>query len=215
MTAGSLAFVTSDVQNSYFSPELLRLRRFSDYFWLWSRCDTSRQCGLRVQPCLIESLFQLLTSRGCSLPSCTMPRLRVLAGPSSDDLRPITVNDGTAHPVTSDTFEGRVAVFLRYDDEEGESMTYFDGPGRENVTWSIQVQGKTLRPGVVLWLIGLCSGRFLQPRPANSVVFGNTFERPFKLPVGSSAVMKFMQYASTALACFLELIALQASWTQL
>jgi hypothetical protein len=37
------------------------------------------------------------------------------------------------------------------------------------------------------------TGRFLRPICADDVLFGNTFDRPLKLPWGSSAALKFMQ----------------------
>jgi Protein of unknown function (DUF1769) len=37
------------------------------------------------------------------------------------------------------------------------------------------------------------TGRFLRPISADDVLFGNTFDRPLKLPWGSSAALKFMQ----------------------
>jgi hypothetical protein len=40
------------------------------------------------------------------------------------------------------------------------------------------------------------TGRFLRPTSADDVIFGNTFDRPLKLPWGSSAALKFMQYVS-------------------
>jgi len=36
-------------------------------------------------------------------------------------------------------------------------------------------------------------GRFLKPVCADDVMFGNTFDRPLKLPWGSGAALKFMQ----------------------
>jgi hypothetical protein len=44
-----------------------------------------------------------------------------------------------------------------------------------------------------LWHL-LTTGRFLHPISADDVLFGNTFDRPLKLPWGSSAALKFMQY---------------------
>ena len=37
------------------------------------------------------------------------------------------------------------------------------------------------------------AGRFLRPISADDVLFGNTFDRPLKLPWGSGAALKFMQ----------------------
>ncbi|KZV90060.1 hypothetical protein EXIGLDRAFT_838086 [Exidia glandulosa HHB12029] len=115
-----------------------------------------------------------------------MPRLRVFVGSSSDNLQPIEVNQpaGSAYPVSSDAFEGRIAVFLRYEDEphDREAANYFRAPERENVTWSIQVQG-----------------RFLQPRQSDTILFGNTFDHSLKLPYGTGAILKFMNVVDPTL----------------
>jgi hypothetical protein len=39
-----------------------------------------------------------------------------------------------------------------------------------------------------------CPGRFVRPISADDVLFGNTFDCPLKLPWGSGAALKFMQY---------------------
>lgn len=107
-----------------------------------------------------------------------MPRLRVLAGPSPNALRPICANTNRAHVITSDLFEGLVVVHIKgFPDEEGNVLDseYFDRPERQGVTWSIQVQG-----------------RFLRPFTADDILFGNTFDRPLKLPWGSGLALKFM-----------------------
>ncbi|KDQ13405.1 hypothetical protein BOTBODRAFT_33710 [Botryobasidium botryosum FD-172 SS1] len=109
-----------------------------------------------------------------------MPRLAVLAGPSPSQLIPITVNSDDWFPVTSERFDGRISVHLKgYVDDKGNApqSEYFNISERKGVTWSIQVQG-----------------RFLQPMSADDVLFGNTFDRPLKLPWGSSAAIKFMEY---------------------
>ena len=36
-------------------------------------------------------------------------------------------------------------------------------------------------------------GRFLKPVSADDVLFGNTFDRPLKLPWGTTAALKFMK----------------------
>lgn len=41
----------------------------------------------------------------------------------------------------------------------------------------------------------LSTGRFLQTHSADDILFGNTFDRPLKLPWGSGAALKFMKYA--------------------
>ena len=71
-----------------------------------------------------------------------MPRLRVLAGPSLDELVPIHANSGKPVRVSSDAFEGQIAVYIKgFADEEGRvtDSEYFKK--RSGVTWSIQVQG--------------------------------------------------------------------------
>lgn len=110
-----------------------------------------------------------------------MHRLRILAGPSYDQLAPISVNDGTAHGIKSDVFEGKLAVFLKYEDES-DLPEYFSSPERAGVTWSIQVQG-----------------RFLQARSPSTILFGNTFDRPLQLPWGTNAVLKFMHFVDPTL----------------
>lgn len=74
-----------------------------------------------------------------------MPHLRVLAGPSETALVPLKVNSGVPVKISSDAFEGEVAVFIKgLSDAEGgkEDSDYFRK--RSGVTWSIQVQG--MRP---------------------------------------------------------------------
>lgn len=76
-----------------------------------------------------------------------MPRLRVLAGPSVASLEDISakVNKGLSHDVVSDAFEGRVAVYIKgfenRDNQTSESE-FFERDDRQDITWSIQVQGK-------------------------------------------------------------------------
>lgn len=43
------------------------------------------------------------------------------------------------------------------------------------------------------------SGRFLQPHDADTILFGNTFERPLNLPWGSGAALKLMSYVDPTL----------------
>ncbi|KAI0916008.1 hypothetical protein AcV5_003465 [Taiwanofungus camphoratus] len=112
-----------------------------------------------------------------------MPRLRVLAGPSVDELAPVSVNSDVPVEIKSDAFEGRVAVYIKgFLDPSGGpgDSAYFDK--RDGVTWSIQVQG-----------------RFLQPHSADDILFGNTFARPLKLPWGFGAALKFMSYMDPTL----------------
>lgn len=71
-----------------------------------------------------------------------MPRLRVLAGPSLDDLTPIATNSGKPLDIKSDAFEGNLAVYIKgFADASGRvgDSPYFEK--RKGVTWSIQMQG--------------------------------------------------------------------------
>ncbi|KAI9452505.1 hypothetical protein F5148DRAFT_1289581 [Russula earlei] len=43
------------------------------------------------------------------------------------------------------------------------------------------------------------AGRFLRPISADDVLFGNTFDRPLKLPWGSGAALKFMHFVDPTL----------------
>ncbi|KAH9922891.1 hypothetical protein B0H21DRAFT_701400 [Amylocystis lapponica] len=114
-----------------------------------------------------------------------MPRLRVLAGPSFDKLVPISANSDVPVDVSSDAFEGKVAVYIKgFADPRGHigDSPYFEQEERRGITWSIQVQG-----------------RFLRACSADDVLFGNTFARPLKLPWGFGAALKFMQYVDPTL----------------
>jgi len=114
-----------------------------------------------------------------------MPRLRVLAGPSPDKLSPVSTNTNKAHTIKSDIFEGKVIVHIKgFPDPSGNVLDseYFEREDRQNVTWSIQVQG-----------------RFLQPHSADDILFGNTFDRPLKLPWGAGAALKFMNFIDPTL----------------
>ena len=75
-----------------------------------------------------------------------MPRIRILAGPSLNDLVPIHANTNTPVQVNSDVFEGQLAVYIKgFADEEGKvrDSEYFRK--RSGVTWSIQMQGALYR----------------------------------------------------------------------
>ncbi|KAL4252011.1 Protein of unknown function DUF1769 [Pleurotus pulmonarius] len=116
-----------------------------------------------------------------------MPRLRVLAGPSPSSLTPITpkVNTNQSHAIRSDAFEGEVVVNIKgLVDESGavRDSEYFGREDRQGITWSIQVQG-----------------RFLSRHSADDILFGNTFDKPLKLPWGSGAALKFMKYMDPVL----------------
>lgn len=102
-------------------------------------------------------------------------------------MRPITdlINTGTPHAMRSNVFEGSVVAYVKgLTDEQGNvrDSEYFHRKDREGVTWSIQVQG-----------------RFLVPFSSDDILFGNTFDRPLKLPWGTSAVLKFMNYIDPTL----------------
>ncbi|PSS36976.1 hypothetical protein PHLCEN_2v1192 [Hermanssonia centrifuga] len=74
-----------------------------------------------------------------------MPRLRILAGPSMAELKPIQANSGSATDISSEAFEGKVAVYIKnFADTNGEILKspYFEQEARKDVTWSVQVQGK-------------------------------------------------------------------------
>jgi hypothetical protein len=78
------------------------------------------------------------------------PRLRVTAGPSQDQLQPITVNSGKAHRITSELFDGEVAAYIKgFVDNEGRTLDseYFGRDDRHGVTWSIQVRGALFHLG--------------------------------------------------------------------
>ncbi|KAH9476066.1 UPF0590 protein [Psilocybe cubensis] len=92
---------------------------------------------------------------------------------------PIThlVNTPHSHPIRSDLFEGElVAQIQGMTDEQGKvhESEYFKREDRGGVTWSIVVR-------------------------ADDILFGNTFDRPLKLPWGTSAVLKFMHYIDPTL----------------
>jgi len=115
-----------------------------------------------------------------------VPRLRVLAGPSLDKMEVVQPNTGMPHDIRSEAFEGRVVIHVKgLVGEDGvmqEEHEYFSRKERRGVTWSIQVQG-----------------RFLQTQSADTVLFGNTFDRPLKLPWGTSAALKFMNFIDPTL----------------
>ena len=135
-----------------------------------------------------------------------MPRLRAVVGPSLNQLVPISVNSDVPHNIVSDAFEGQILTYIKgFTDGEGNVLEseYFHREDRKGITWSIQVQGSLLdrdpllplapsRP-LILTCDVASSGRFLRPISADDVLFGNTFDRPLKLPWGSGAALKFMQ----------------------
>ncbi len=126
-----------------------------------------------------------------------MPRLRFLAGPSIDKLVPIEANSDQPLKISSDAFEGEIAVYIKgFADAEGKvgESPYFEHPERNGTTWSFQVQGEVMFP--IRKQLGadfLCTGKFLKDVSANDVLFGNVFDRPLHLPFGFSAALAFMQ----------------------
>ncbi|KAG8758713.1 hypothetical protein FRC14_007557 [Serendipita sp. 396] len=166
-----------------------------------------------------------------------MPKLRVLAGPSANELTPIShiVNTFQTHRIKSNRFDGEICVHIKgFVDEDGNrnDSAYFDpiplsstgtsngseyigvgghkygksvgsfsstssdtssvqsssgsvkgGEQRKAVTWSIQVRGRFLVEGLTM----------------DDVLFGNTFDRRLKLPWGSGAALKFMNFVDPTL----------------
>ncbi|KAI0087392.1 DUF1769-domain-containing protein [Irpex rosettiformis] len=114
-----------------------------------------------------------------------MPRLRVLAGASLTNLKEIKANTGEGIDVSSDVFEGKVAVYIKdFVDARGTVQTsaYFEHEERKDVTWSIQFQG-----------------RFLKAYSANDILFGNVFDKPLPIPWGFSTILGFMKYVDPTL----------------
>ena len=77
-----------------------------------------------------------------------MARLRILAGPSIEELYPVTANTDVPLEIKSDGFEGKVAVYIKgFEDGQGATDSpYFDHEKRKGITWSIQVQGTRVSP---------------------------------------------------------------------
>jgi len=110
-----------------------------------------------------------------------------MAGTSLESMVSITtlVNTNESHELSSDLFEGELVAFIKdFPDENGNirESEYFSREDRQGITWSIQVRG-----------------RFLKPYSADDILFGNTFDRPLKLPWGTGAVLKFMNYVDPTL----------------
>ncbi|KAJ7287305.1 DUF1769-domain-containing protein [Mycena rebaudengoi] len=130
-----------------------------------------------------------------------MPTLRVLVGPTPSTLNDITslVNTNTSHRIVTDAFEGQIVVFIKGFNQADPSATtpeaaeYFGRTDRSGITWSIQVQG-----------------RFLSPRSADDILFGNIFERPLKLPWGTAAALTFMKIIDPTLTH--DLMSTQKPW---
>jgi len=116
-----------------------------------------------------------------------MPHLRVLAGTSPDTLVPIThvVNTNKPFRISSELFDGEIVANIKgFADDEDRVLDseYFHREDRQGITWSIQVQG-----------------RFLKPYSADDILFGNTFDRPLNLPWGSNVGLKFMKFIDPTL----------------
>ncbi|KAH8084352.1 hypothetical protein BXZ70DRAFT_570775 [Cristinia sonorae] len=114
-----------------------------------------------------------------------MPRLRVLAGPSFHDLTEIQANSDEGFNISTDEFEGQVAIYLKgFADADGKvgASPYFEQEERKDVTWSVQVQGK-----------------FLKIHSADDIMFGNVFDRPLPQPWGIGAITTFMHYLDPTL----------------
>jgi hypothetical protein len=114
-----------------------------------------------------------------------MPKLKVLVGPTPNELTPITplVNTNTPHRIVTDawevslfstgkdsvyeTFQGEILVFIKGFNEADPSKTtpeaveYFGREDRSGVTWSIQVQG----PACILSAIVLAVNHLVCFRP--------------------------------------------------
>lgn len=126
-----------------------------------------------------------------------MPKLRVLAGPNANDLTPIShlVNTYQTHRILSDRFDGEVCVHVKgFVGEDGQPLDspYFSGGKDKATNGNDKGKGKGERKGVT-WSIQV-KGRFPKEISSDDVLFGNTFDRPLKLPWGSSAALKFMKF---------------------
>lgn len=111
-----------------------------------------------------------------------MPRLRVLAGPNPHNLEDITdlVNTQKPYTISTSDFHGQVVANIKeFTGPDGvvRDSEYFEKEERQDITWSLQVQGT-----------------FQKPVSADSVLFGNVFDRTYKLPKGSSTALKLMKF---------------------
>ncbi|KAI9312899.1 hypothetical protein BX666DRAFT_1865485 [Dichotomocladium elegans] len=103
-----------------------------------------------------------------------MPELRIRVGQSLDTLKPIEINASTPTLLRSDAFQGLVGVHIRNHVPPSAAL----GPDAPD-SFCISVQGRFLQPE------DLC---------ADDIVFGNKFERPLKLPIGSSLAIAFAEW---------------------
>jgi Protein of unknown function (DUF1769) len=139
------------------------------------------------------------------LPQSIMPRLSVIAGLSLDALVPITVNSGIPHTLYPMRLKGRFLHISRVSRTRKETSyrartSTFNGRTVKASlgAYSLKVHCLTLSP-FPRWRALAYTGRFLRPISADDVLFGNTFDHPLKLPWGSGAALKFMQYISLPL----------------
>lgn len=61
----------------------------------------------------------------------------------------------------------------------------YSGPGYVEFYHSLEAENVTVDP--------YRTGRFLEHHSSDDILFGNTFDRPLKLPWGSGAALKFMK----------------------
>lgn len=118
------------------------------------------------------------------------PRIKILAGSSIDTLQPVQVNNDQSSPlpINTDKFQGALTVRIKdFADHNGE--IYRDTESKyfahwTDITWSIQIQG-----------------RFLKPTCVDECVFGNTFDKPIRdrLPFGTSLALKAISYIDPSL----------------
>ncbi|KAF8741713.1 hypothetical protein RHS02_03822, partial [Rhizoctonia solani] len=112
------------------------------------------------------------------------PSLKISLGPNVDELKEISYNDGSAHVIQSQLFDGVVSVHIKGDfgDTNSSKSTYFNDESRARHTWSIALQG-----------------RFLKAINGNDILFGNIFDRPLTLPWGFGAAINLAQYIDPSL----------------
>ena len=130
-------------------------------------------------------------------------RLQVLAGTSLDprDWTPVRVNDEVnATELQSPYFNGRLVV--RIDGYRGDGASagperpaYFDAAGSK-VTLSIHVQGQ---------FVGDKQHEHRETWTADDILFGNVFDRPLRLPLGTNLAVAFMKrFVDESLECDLH-----------
>ncbi|OCF74400.1 hypothetical protein I204_04772 [Kwoniella mangroviensis CBS 8886] len=112
------------------------------------------------------------------------PKLRVLisSNRSYPSTIPCPVNSATATKLETEHFSGDIWVFIKGyngDLKKGDGEEYFGAKGREGMSYGIVVKGK-----------------YKKPFNADTVVFGNVFEKPIRdnLPWGTSIATKFMYF---------------------